>query len=374
MPWGLGRVAVLAVATALPIALSTALSDVSAHAQPAELPQSADLCSDLRSQLANLPLTIDSGEQVRSYSSAIARQNMELRRAGADLRRLGCGTGSVTVFGGQNAGACASIASTIDQMDRNLQILVKKRDEMSFAGGDPAERSHILAELSENGCGQAAAIEASTQADMTMEGGDLPEADDPLAAMPTTFSNMGAASQDGPLQTLCVRTCDGGFFPISSTATPVDFRRDQRTCSMMCPQTETELFYQPLQSLDSGNMISTVTGRPYSALPNAYAYQSRDRTTDKSCGCDLAGYYRKMTRAGDGSAPGASDPTPNTTRQNVGSITTIRMHPVASAAAPEKVVNERPYDPAKNRVRMVGPSFLPDDQPALDLRNPAGTN
>lgn len=365
MPWGLGRVVVLAVATALTIALPHAPTSA----------QTTDLCSDLQSQLANLPLAVDSGEQARSYSSAIARQNMELRRARGDLRRLGCSTGSVKVFGGQNAGACASINSTVDQMDRNLQILVKKRTEMSFAGGDPAERSRILAELSENGCAETVAIEASTEAEMPLEGGDLPEADDPLAGMPMTFGNMGAASRDGPLQTLCVRTCDGGFFPISSAATPLDFRRDQRTCSTMCPQTETELFYQPIQSLDSGNMISTLTGRPYSALPNAYAYQSHDRNADKSCGCDLAGYYRKMTGTGSGSAPDAAKgATPGTTRQNVGSVTTIRMHPVASASASEKVVNERPYDPEKDKVRMVGPSFLPDDQPALDLRNPAGAN
>ncbi|MCD2182011.1 DUF2865 domain-containing protein [Rhizobium sp. GN54] len=335
----------------------------------------AEFCSDLRSQLASLPRVIDSAEQVRSYSSAIARQNMELRRARGDLRRLGCSNGSVTVFGGQNAGACASIISTINQMDRNLQVLMKKRNEMSFVGGDPAERGRILAELSENGCGQAVALGASTEAGLALEGGDLPEADDPYAAMPTTFDNWGAAPQEGPLRTVCVRTCDGGFFPISSAATPLDFRRDQRTCSMMCPQTETELFYQPLQSPGSGDMISTLTGRPYSALPNAYAYQSRDRSADKACGCDLAGYHRRMAGAGAGNVPDATaGAAPGTTRKNVGSVTTIRMHPVTSVTASEKVVIERPYDPVKDKVRMVGPSFLPDDQPALDLRNPAGTN
>ncbi len=371
MQWGLGRVWVLAAATALPmapsLALSLALSLAPTHAR------AQDVCSDLQSQLVNLPPAADSAQQVRSYASAIARQNIELRQARADLRRLGCSNGSVTVFGGQNAGACAAIISTIDQMERNLRQLVQQRDEASF-GGDPAERGRILAALSENGCERtiAAGSSAEAEAEVTMEGGDLPEIDNP--DMSTTFDNFGAAAQDGPLRTVCVRTCDGGFFPISSAATPLDFRRDQRACSMMCPQAETELFYQPLQSLDSSNMISTLTGRPYTALANAYAYQSRDRSADPSCGCDLAGYYRKMAGAGGGASNAAAGTKPGTTRQDVGSVTTIRMHPVAGAAAPGKVVNERPYDPEKDRVRMVGPSFLPDDQPPLDLRNPGGAN
>lgn len=209
MQWGLGRALVVAVATALPMALSMAPADSRAQ----------DVCSNLQSQLANLPFATDRGQRALSYASAIARQNIELRQARADLRRLGCSNGSVTVFGGQNAGACAAITSTIDQMERNLRQLVQQRDETAF-GGDPAERGRILAALSENDCNDASAVEASAETEGTMEGGDLPETDDALSDMPTTFGNMGAAAQDGPLRTVCVRTCDGGFFPISSAATP----------------------------------------------------------------------------------------------------------------------------------------------------------
>lgn len=391
MAFGLRRLALLVFVSAA--------FQVTTHASASQR------CEELQSRLASLPRTVVSGAEARSYSSAISRQNIELRKARTDLRRLGCGGGSITTYGNANAGECDAIATTVDQMERNLQILVKKRDEIAIAGGDQGARGELLDELSSSGCEEAAAVDVSATADLspadTALGSPRPDSGQQQPNLPTTFSNRaadwspdweqdqgedwgsdrwgserwggnsGAPVPGEPMRTVCVRTCDGGFFPISSAASPMDFRRDQRACAMMCPQTETELYYQPLQSLDSGEMISTVTGEPYSTLPTAYAYQTRDLSKDKSCGCDLAAYYRKVTGAGaqkdTGTGAGA-------TRTDEGSITTIRIHPVDSVSAPGTVAKERPYDPEKDRVRTVGPVFLPNDQPALDLRNPASAN
>ncbi|RVH10143.1 hypothetical protein CN216_27390, partial [Sinorhizobium meliloti] len=40
--------------------------------------------------------------------------------------------------------------------------------------------------------------------------------------------------------------------------------------------------------------------------------------------------------------------------------------------APAKPIAERPYDPAKNKVRVVGPTFLPQEESAIDLKHPLG--
>lgn len=87
-------------------------------------------------------------------------------------------------------------------------------------------------------------------------------------------------------------------------------------------------------------------------------------------GCDLSGL---PTSVSEGRLR-SSGPATSVVRENVGSVTTIRIRPLATAPAPDKVVVERPYDPVKDKVRTVGPVFLPDEEPRIDLRHPAGSN
>jgi hypothetical protein len=165
-----------------------------------------------------------------------------------------------------------------------------------------------------------------------------------------------------PVSTMCVRSCDGGFFPISSNTTSVDFGRDAQTCAKMCPGIETELFYREVTSTEASNMISVATGTPYSAMKNAFAYKNRTPGEKSSCACNLTAYYEEMR-----GKQAVSEPPQQ------GSITTIRTSPPkdAAAAAPQPSVPERPYDPTQNRVRQVGPQFLAGDQGSIDLANPA---
>lgn len=65
-------------------------------------------------------------------------------------------------------------------------------------------------------------------------------------------------------QAYCVRTCDGRYFPISSSGN----QSRAASCSSFCPASETSVVY-------GGNIDSAVTesGRPYSELPNAFRYR-----------------------------------------------------------------------------------------------------
>ena len=54
-----------------------------------------------------------------------------------------------------------------------------------------------------------------------------------------------------------------------------------------------------------------------------------------------------------------------------GSVTDIRTLPKATVAKKPVTVEERDYDPAKHKVRTVGPVFLPSSESAIDLGRPA---
>ncbi len=355
-----GRARLLfAVAVGLPLLLSQGTA-------------AAGVCERLQGQLANLPRVLVDTASARKYAGAIARQNIQLRKAKGDQRRLGCSSGSIIVIGGANADACATLSTVIGKMERNLDILDGKRREFTGGVSSDGERKRLQAALRTNGCNDdrpkvvpVAATETLRTLDDTRS---LPLGATPDGSGRLELRSLGGSAGHGNLRTVCVRTCDGGFFPISSGATPRDFRRDQKVCAMMCPETETQLFYQSMTNgQETEQMTSTVTGRAYHELPNAFAYRTRDLSKPGVCGCNLSAYYQEMIKrekAAKGEDAG---------RQETGSVTAIETLPKTEKTVTETParIEERVYDPAKSKVRTVGPAFLPENESAIDLGRPA---
>jgi hypothetical protein len=333
--------------------------------------QANAVCDDLRGRLADLPEVIGNGPDVRKYANAIAEQNLELRNVRSDLRRYRCTSGSMVVIGGENADYCGELEQSEAKMVDNIRYLEDRRDEARGQGGEDYQvRRQLMAALEDKGCNE------EEQAPLDDEVyAPAPSAEE-QAKREDTFIPLGGGNQYGsgydvPQQellshvtTVCVRTCDGGFFPIRSNATSIDFNRDADTCSKMCPGIETQLFYHDVTNTDASNMISTSTGAPYSAMPKAFSYKNRKPGEKSSCSCNLSAYYEKMRKNQEISEP-----------PQRGSITTIQTKPgtakTTAGPAPETQVPDRPYDPVDSKVRQVGPQFLPGQQGAIDLKNPA---
>nr|WP_205919099.1 DUF2865 domain-containing protein [Rhizobium binae] len=336
--------------------------------------QTSAICDDLRGRLADLPRSIGNGNgpEARHFAGAIAEQNLELRKVRNDLRSYGCTSGSMVVIGGDNAEYCAELSQAEARMIDNIQYLQDRRAELRSQGaGDDGGRRELMAAIEQNGCNSENFYDPSERS-----------ADDPAPSIEEqamrgdTFIPLGGgqevdpryglprAEMMSPVSTICVRSCDGGFFPISSNATSVDFGRDAETCAKMCPGIETELFYRDIRSTDASNMISVATGTPYSAMQNAFVYKNRAPGEKNACACNLTAYYEEMR-----DKQAVSEPPQH------GSITTIRTNPAtknaATTPAPQPSVPDRPYDPTQNKVRQVGPQFFAGDQGSIDLANPA---
>lgn len=348
----------------------------------------ANTCERLQAELANLPRTVADTASARKYAGAIASQNIQLRKAKSDLGRLGCGSRSVTIVGNRNAEACETLVTVIGKMERNLTILDRKRRQYASGVPDQGARARLVAALQANRCNEPARVTAVAATETLRSMGEEETSGRLFGLMPEGSERLRlpSGSGHGNLRTVCVRTCDGGFFPISSGATPLDFRRDQKVCAMMCPKTETELFYHSLTGTpETGDMTSTVTGRPYSTLTNAFAYRTRARAEGDSCGCDLSAYSREILRREKMQAPGDEATVrgdgDRKDHETSGSITSIRTPPAESEAVepvpdvtaerPPARVEDRAYDPASSKVRIVGPLFLPADESTIDLGHPA---
>jgi hypothetical protein len=86
--------------------------------------------------------------------------------------------------------------------------------------------------------------------------------------------------QSGTFKTVCVRLCDGYFFPISPSVTRDGVKRDAERCETSCPG-RSRLF--TVRGLD-GKLEEMVDleGRRYRDLPTAFQHQTRH---DPTCTC-----------------------------------------------------------------------------------------
>jgi hypothetical protein len=83
---------------------------------------------------------------------------------------------------------------------------------------------------------------------------------------PQGGENWRPRGDGGPRAAYCVRTCDGHYFPVQANG---GFSAAQM-CNSFCPAAETRLY--------AGSGIDGAVGldgRPYSELPNAYAYRKQ---------------------------------------------------------------------------------------------------
>lgn len=73
------------------------------------------------------------------------------------------------------------------------------------------------------------------------------------------------ASTHGARQAFCVRTCDGRYFPVQTG----NGQSSAASCNSFCPASGTKVFYG--SAIDHAVSDS---GKPYSALPNAFKYRN----------------------------------------------------------------------------------------------------
>ena len=276
---------------AIPIALVLAGCATAAHAQlPPPALQRNPVCVRLESQLA----MVDRGaqvdpqraEQIRRYEETAQRQQAELDRLTAQGRRLGCeGRGFFSLFGGQPQ-QCGPINNQIQQMRGNLDRVLADLQRLQGNSADrEGERRAILASLGQNDCGP--------QYKQYANRGGSPGFFESLFGGGTIITPGGPPpSIDGnTYRTVCVRTCDGFYFPISYSTTPASFPQDEQVCQRMCPAAEVGLYSHRNPGEDIAQAIST-GGRTYSELPNAFAFR---KAFNPSCSCRPPGQTWQQT-------------------------------------------------------------------------------
>ncbi len=83
---------------------------------------------------------------------------------------------------------------------------------------------------------------------------------------------------------VCVRTCDGSFFPVSYSGAGSRSDSLEEVCRSLCPNADTQLYSFPFGG--TINQAVSSTGEPYVNLPNALKFQ---QSYDSTCSCRRKG-------------------------------------------------------------------------------------
>jgi hypothetical protein len=203
-------------------------------------------------------------------------------------------------------------------------------------------------------------------------GGDS-AGDDPAGDRPEeqTIDPATAQMLSGSYRTLCVRTCDGYYFPISFNASQGRLRTDANVCRSLCPAAETRLYYHanPGQSVEQA-IAADGTGDPLTKLPNAFRYR-----TEKVAGCTCGTPDPRLLPPGAGGLSGTrgaietgeipiprpnprADEDPETQATRLSGLVVEPVEPKKAAEAVAEAADSTPATPAK--VRIVGPKYFAD--------------
>ncbi|MFL6798383.1 MAG: DUF2865 domain-containing protein [Xanthobacteraceae bacterium] len=358
-------------------------------AAPAPAPSSRNqACLRLEGQLA----AIDRGgassdpakaDQIKRLEDTAAKQQAELDRVGQQSRRMGCeGSGFFSIFSGQSP-QCTPLNNQTQQLRATLDRTLSDIQRLQGNSGErEAQRRGVLVALGQNDCGpqyrQYATAGGPAGFFENLFGGNNPLSS-PEAAAPAT----------GTYRTLCVRTCDGYYFPISYSTVPARFADDELVCRRMCPAAEVTLYSHHNPGEDVARAVSA-SGKSYSELPKAFSYRKQ---YDAACTCRAPGqsWLQALRPADDQTlergdivvteerAKQLSQPRvdaqgrpvnlePNSGRPGAAPRSANAAGPSSAAPLPAPApaqtasppAEERPeQDAAKGKIRAVGPSFYP---------------
>jgi hypothetical protein len=199
----------------------------------------APACERYKAELASLNRSGASSRQAEANAQRHAR---EIERLAGYYRAIGCDRGGLFF---RSPAECGPIAGQIRALQGSYQALVSQAADADAI----AERRRQLRAAINRACDVSAEAEA------------LPK-----------------AKLNGNGRLVCVRSCDGGYFPLDSE--PKGKESVANLCSALCPNAEMMVFHAPRE----GGIEEAVsdTGESYMKLPNALRYR---KAYDASCSC-----------------------------------------------------------------------------------------
>ncbi|MBV8663588.1 MAG: DUF2865 domain-containing protein [Hyphomicrobiales bacterium] len=304
----------------------------------AAIAQQSPECMRLRQQIADT----SRGEQDGQYQAAAVRQREELDRTIAYAHSIGCDRKQFLFFGSAPPPQCGEINAQIGRMRSNMAELQARvgggRNELiaryNATCAAPQQPGNLLSALFGGGNNNVDSAPLNPDA--------APIEEKPLDG------NPGEARAGS--KAVCVRSCDGSFFPVSYSAAAGKLQSLDDMCHALCPNADVSLYTYPA----SGEIEQAVSinGARYMDSPTALKYR---HSYDSTCSCRargqswadaLAGAEAKLGRESKGDIFVTPEKSAELSRPRIDPKAAKAAAKAAAAAAESATPNAGSADPA----------------------------
>ncbi len=239
-------------------------------------------CSRLQAQIASAGRG-NSGLVAR-YSAAAGKQQAEIARTAAYAASIGCNNRQFLFFGSAPPPQCGGLQARLQQMRANVAAL---QGQVQASSGEGQRRdlqarydAYCRGGQMARGRGLFDSLFNNPEERLQVPIYEQRKAPRPSARDDDDDDDIDNERPRGGTQAVCVRTCDGGFFPMSYSARRGNLEDLEELCKALCPNVEAALYtYSASKNIDSA--VST-EGASYSSLKNAGKYRTK---FDPTCTC-----------------------------------------------------------------------------------------
>jgi len=194
---------------------------------------------------------------------------------------------------------CVDLANQADETRRRVDDLEVQLSQLQGSSGR-SYQDEIIRELARNNCGSSYQQQARRQSG----GGFSGFWDDGESSGYSGGSSFGALPY-ATYRTVCVRLCDGYYFPVSFSTLPNHFQRDEEVCHSKCAS-PASLYYHQNPGAGMEQAVEARSNAPYTQLKTAFRYR---KEYVNGCSCKMAEYQPEpgaaaVQQGGAGAADG----------------------------------------------------------------------
>ena len=241
----------------------------------------------------------------------------------------------------RNSTQCKELVRQVEVSKRRLAELEVQRQQIVASAGR-SYQDDIIRELARNNCGANYADQARRR-----EGGIWQEEE---SVGHNTWAPQGGSGV-ATYRTLCVRLCDGFYFPVSFSTLPSHFPQDADACQSRCAA-PTELYYHPNPGGSVDQAVALKGQEPYTRLKTAFRYR---KEYVNGCSCKeveyvpaVGGTDKKADGAtvGPPAAPMRAGPATGRRAESAGPPAPVRGAPVTTGSTTPAIGPAPPVIPA----------------------------
>jgi hypothetical protein len=239
---------------------------------------------------------VQDGQRTSQSRSALPQLEFEIRQVDQayqssehELERRNCYEYFLFAKSLRRTRACVDLAEQREQAKRRLGELETQRQQI-VSSSDRSYRDDIVRELARNNCGANYAQEARRQ-----HRGPVSSIweDEEGGGYSNGWTPFGAPSY-ATYRTLCVRLCDGYYFPVSFSTLPSHFEQDAAVCQSKCAA-PVELYYYQNPGAAVDQSVALRTQEPYTSLKTAFRYR---KELVAGCSCKEVEYVPPEAQEG----------------------------------------------------------------------------